>query len=32
VADPTLAATRLGWRAERSDLATLLEDALRSRR
>ncbi|HEU0034970.1 MAG TPA: UDP-glucose 4-epimerase GalE [Kofleriaceae bacterium] len=32
VADPARAAERLGWRAQRSDLATIVEDALRSRR
>lgn len=32
VADPRRAEELLGWRAERSDLPTLLEDALRSRR
>lgn len=32
VADPSLAAELLGWRAERSDLRTIVEDALRSRR
>ncbi|HSN98361.1 MAG TPA: UDP-glucose 4-epimerase GalE [Candidatus Nanopelagicales bacterium] len=31
VADPRRAEELLGWRAERSDLPTLLEDALRSR-
>jgi UDP-glucose-4-epimerase GalE len=32
VADPTRGATRLEWRAQRSELAQILEDALRSRR
>jgi UDP-glucose-4-epimerase GalE len=32
VADPGLAGQRLGWKAERSDLRVLIEDALRSRR
>jgi len=32
VADPTRGATRLDWRARSSGLATILEDALRSRR
>lgn len=32
VADPGRAQQLLGWRAERSDLPTLIEDALRSRR
>lgn len=32
VADPTRAAEVLGWRARRSDLRTIVEDTLRSRR
>jgi UDP-glucose-4-epimerase GalE len=32
VADPTRAGLVLGWRAERSELTTMVEDALRSRR
>ena len=32
VADPSAAMRVLGWRPERSDLATIVEDALRSRR
>ncbi|HEY0478436.1 MAG TPA: UDP-glucose 4-epimerase GalE [Kofleriaceae bacterium] len=32
VADPSEAGRLLGWRPERSDLATIIEDALRSRR
>ncbi|HLL23889.1 MAG TPA: UDP-glucose 4-epimerase GalE, partial [Kofleriaceae bacterium] len=32
VADPSRARTLLGWRPERSDLRTIVEDALRSRR
>jgi UDP-glucose 4-epimerase len=32
VADPSLAETKLGWRARHSDLPEIMEDALRSRR
>lgn len=32
VADPALAELRLGWKAKRSELRVMLEDALRSRR
>jgi UDP-glucose 4-epimerase len=32
IADPTAATTALGFVASRSDLALLIEDALRSRR
>ena len=32
VADPSAALRELGWRAARSDLATIVDDALRSRR
>jgi UDP-glucose 4-epimerase len=32
VADPSAAMTTLGWRPQRSDLTTIVEDALRSRR
>lgn len=32
IADPAIAARVLGWRPARSDLATIIEDALRSRR
>jgi UDP-glucose 4-epimerase len=31
VADPTLAMTRLGWKPVRSDLPTIIDDALRTR-
>jgi UDP-glucose 4-epimerase len=32
IADPALAGQLLGWIAQRSDLATIVDDALRSRR